>query len=809
MSMPNISGPEEKPPGTPAAGIVVFGLVVAGIIALSYFNFRTFRHSAREENAKDLTAIAEIKAGAVRDWRHERMVDGTILYHNPYVFQSVREAVARRSGAAGEEMKRFLASLQTALDYRRILLRDTKLAPVFSVPDEPPAPGPELDRHIEEALRTGHILLSDIYRDISSGEILMDLVVPVLAPSLGGSSAAGVIIFQIDPRRYLFPFIQSWPSSSRTAETLVVRREGDQVVFLNDLRHRKDTALRLKLPFGESELPAAMAARGQQGLVQGRDYRGVEVLAALRAIPDSPWFLVAKVDTEEIYAAVRRRGWITALFVSVLILTASLGLWIIRRDLRLKFYRSRYQAEIERNFINRRYEAITRHANDMILLSEEDGRIIEANENALRAYGYSLEEILRLNIRDLREPQTRPAVDAALRKILAEGSDRYEAVHVRKDGTLFPAEISISVFDLQGKKYFVAIYRDITERLENERAIRDSEQKFRTLFESSGDAILIHDFEGRILDVNRALCDRLGYDRDEMMAMTSNELEAPEIAGLFDDKIREVRDKKRIFFESAQINRKGARIPVHISWRVIDYEGGPAIISTARNITDQKKTENALKKALAEKEVLLREINHRVKNNMAVVSSLLSLQAARVSDPEAKRALQESRERIRTMGLIHEKLYRSSDFARVDFSEYLRDVAAQVMRSYQGDSERIRLQTSIQPVPVDLDQAIPCGLIVTELVSNAMKHAFPGGRAGTIRIEFWSSDGGGLALVVANDGAPLPGDFDLRTSASLGMQIVAILAEQLGGTLQVLRGNGAGFRISLEPGEPQRIKDHA
>ncbi|HOX48120.1 MAG TPA: histidine kinase dimerization/phosphoacceptor domain -containing protein [Spirochaetia bacterium] len=212
-------------------------------------------------------------------------------------------------------------------------------------------------------------------------------------------------------------------------------------------------------------------------------------------------------------------------------------------------------------------------------------------------------------------------------------------------------------------------------------------------------------------------------------------------------------------------------------------------------LEEKREAESRLRRSLAEKEVLLKEVHHRVKNNFQIVSSLLSLQAEAVGDGAARDALLESEQRIRSMALIHEKLYESDDYARIDFPDYLRSVAARLEAAYRAPERGIGIGFETEPVDLSLETAIPLGLVLNELVTNALVHAFPEGKKGSISISFRKC-GEGAVLAVADDGVGLPAGFDLERQKSLGCQLVRMLSLQAGGRPEVETGPG-GTRISI------------
>jgi PAS domain S-box-containing protein len=236
------------------------------------------------------------------------------------------------------------------------------------------------------------------------------------------------------------------------------------------------------------------------------------------------------------------------------------------------------------------------------------------------------------------------------------------------------------------------------------------------------------------------------------------------------------------------------------SFPLIDKKTGQmkGVIEYVRDITERKKAEDRLQESLREKEVLLREIHHRVKNNMQVISSLLNLQSRRIQDAAVLEMFRESQRRIRSMALIHERLYQSSDLSRIEFSEYLRNLATHLFHSYQVDTSRVQLKIEAEEVALNINTAIPCGLIVNELISNALKHGFPEGRAGRLDIDLRRVEGDGYTLRVADDGVGFPAGLDFRKTESLGMQIVNTLASQIDASIDLDREKGTRFTIRFQ-----------
>jgi two-component sensor histidine kinase len=224
-------------------------------------------------------------------------------------------------------------------------------------------------------------------------------------------------------------------------------------------------------------------------------------------------------------------------------------------------------------------------------------------------------------------------------------------------------------------------------------------------------------------------------------------------------------------------------------------------VAIVHDITERKRAEEQLKTSLKEKEVLLKEIHHRVKNNLQIISSLLKLQSEYIQDEQMLRMFRESQNRVKSMALIHEKLYQSKDLVKLDLVEYIRNLAAYLFRSYGVDSYAISLQIEVDNVSLGIDTAIPCGLIINELVSNSLKHAFPASREGEIRIAFRSGRDNQFTLIVSDNGAGLPRDLDFLKTESLGLQLVNMLVHQLEGAIELDRSGGTAFKITFEKPE--------
>jgi PAS domain S-box-containing protein len=335
-------------------------------------------------------------------------------------------------------------------------------------------------------------------------------------------------------------------------------------------------------------------------------------------------------------------------------------------------------------------------------------------------------------------------------------------------------------------------------RINSEDELRDAETRYRQLFEHSPDGIVILDpTTARPLEFNEAACRLLGYSREEFARLSIFDYEAVESPEETRAHIESVLREGRNDFETRQRTKQGEIRDIHVTAQIMMIQGRSVYHCIWRDITERKRMGEAVQASLREKETLLREIHHRVKNNMQVISSLLNLQAGHVADEEARRTLKESQLRIRSMALIHEKLYQTRDLSKIDFASYLQSLAAYLFQFFKVDADQIRLESDLEDVHLDINAAVPCGLLVNELISNALKYAFPGGRKGTVRIRLRQETDGTLKLRVADDGVGFPKELDFRHAESFGLQIVALLIEQLEGTIALEGNDGTAFAVAF------------
>ncbi|NVN89303.1 MAG: PAS domain S-box protein [Desulfuromonadales bacterium] len=341
----------------------------------------------------------------------------------------------------------------------------------------------------------------------------------------------------------------------------------------------------------------------------------------------------------------------------------------------------------------------------------------------------------------------------------------------------------------------------IASRKRTEEELRENEEIFRVLAETSPTAILLYQGE-KIVYANPATERLFGYDSDELLRMNFWDW----AQGEFKVEVRE-RGLSRLKGESAPtryeckyVTKAGEERWLVASAGLIDYQGKPAGIASLLDITENKRSEERVRASLAEKVVLLKEVHHRVKNNLQIISSLLDLQSYSIRDEQSRSYFRDSQDRIRSMALVHERLYLSKNFASIDLGEYVRDLSRHLFDSHAVDSDRIFLKVVAGDLSLEIDRAIPCGLIINELMINSLKHAFPGQRAGEIVVCCAMREDGWIRVSVSDNGVGMPPGLDFMHTETLGLQLVTMLVKQLGGQINVEHDNGTSF-VFLFPGK--------
>jgi PAS domain S-box-containing protein len=447
-----------------------------------------------------------------------------------------------------------------------------------------------------------------------------------------------------------------------------------------------------------------------------------------------------------------------------------------------------------------KYRKIFESMYDVYYRTDREGIVTEISPSVYTQAGWDPGDVIGHPVTDFyRDPSTRKIFTNTLKEKGAIND--YELQLLAKDGRVIEVSVSSRIMvDDQGRSMGVeGVLRDITMRKQMEKALRESEEKFRTMVENSLQGIFIFQDSG-VVYANEALEQVTGYRTEELLSLPFEKLRGlvhPDdqdmVWGRLADRLAGKDVPSRYEFKVVRKDGKPRWLEM-ISGR-IEYDGKPAVQGAVIDITEQQQADEQIQASLREKEVMLREIHHRVKNNMQIILSLLRIQSRAIRDHRTREMFTQSQNRIRSMALIHEALYKSKDLAMIDFADYISRMTTHLLSIYREDLGEIEIRQQTEGVLLDINKAIPCGLIISELVSNCLKHAFPGKKDGQITIRMITDKKGTNTLVVKDNGKGLPDWLDYRDVETLGLQLVTDLVRQISGSIELKKKQGTEFII--------------
>jgi len=499
------------------APLLAFLLLAIGIASGGVFTIEQYRKGAKTEAQVALDAITDLKIKQIEYWLNGHRQDAEAVAGDPFFTHAIRAWMhaGRPADARRASILARLDGIAHAHQFSAAYIVDGRGTVVLTTVRGLPPPSPTSHSQALDAMRSGQVRWADIHSDGAPGRLAMEFIVPITDAGRHRVPARSAILFRIDPAGFLFPLVQSWPTKSETAESFLFRQEGDAIVYLNELRHRKEDPLSLRHSANDPTLLAAQLIRGHEGVLEGEDYRKVPVVGYGHRIAGSPWYLISKIDAEEIYAPIAGRARLIAMMVIGFVFLSGLAIWLWWRQQRARAHLRQMRTEIERQALAKHYDYLTRYANDIILLADEQGNIVEANDRAAAAYGYTRKELLGINARRLRTEESVASLEDDWRRSGSEGG-LYQTIHRRRDGSSFPVEISGHMVQVKDGVFYQAVIRDISERRQAEATMR----LYTSVFETTGEAVVITDAAQCIVAVNPAFTEITGYGKREVIGQT-------------------------------------------------------------------------------------------------------------------------------------------------------------------------------------------------------------------------------------------------------------------------------------------------
>lgn len=569
---------------------------------LGYIYYGNEEKIIRDDKYNELNVIAELKINQILQWRNERLVDANVITQSTIFQNAVETGLTEKNNLAiRRDILDQLSIIKAQYGYDEVFIVSPEGDVVLSLDPGIKYPCSVSINTVRKALEQKTAVFTDFY--FCNNQILIDVIAPVTDNK---NKPIAALIFQINPSIYLYPLIQTWPTNSKTAETLLIRKDGDSVLFVNELRHVANSALKLRIALTSVDVPAVQAVLGKVGIFEGNDYRGIEVLSDVRPVPGTPWFMVAKVDKSEIYVELYYRAFVSLILVTLMIFLCGATLSWIYHSRQNKTYKELLLAEKKLDLKEDEFRTALYSIGDGIITTDLNGCVRQMNSVAeqltgwteLNANGKKLDEVFRI----INE-ETRKTVENPVEKVLREGLIVGLANHtllVSVDGKETPiadsgAPIKTDTGEIGG---VVLVFRDQSAERDAELRLRESERKFRNVFEHSVVGISTTSMDGQ-LKTNNAFCHILGYTEAELSHMKWQQITYADDIEYNKKIISSIisGEKETARWEKRYIHKNGSIIWVDISTSLLrDSNNNPLyFITTINDITERKLAEIALR----------------------------------------------------------------------------------------------------------------------------------------------------------------------------------------------------------------------
>ncbi len=811
--------PAPSPVGapSPAAPFAVLALVAAAIGVAWLLGWRAAERALRESRAREIASVVALKVEQVVRWRDERLSDARVLAHDP----DLTGALARPSRkGARHALQGWLEQVRTIGDYTAVALVDSDGAIVETagtVDRNPEAVRAIFDRTLARRAPA----MSDVHGSADDPPHV-DVMAPIQGPD---GRPAGAVLLRVDPRPYLFRIVAAWHEAGRSAEALLVRADAGAAVALDPPRMSGTAA---RFPFGGA-IAGAVASR-RPTAIQAPDHRGVDVIGAVAPVPASPWAVLAKEDAADTLAPLRERALTIGIAALGLLVAAGAVVTYVARRQADRLERVHAVAAAERAALARRLARLTAHAQDMVLVADEAQRIVDANDRAVALLGYARDELLGMGVQALRDPATVDDYPDRLRQQVRDGAALFETRYRRKDGSTFPVAVSVHTDEHDGRRWYEAIARDISDRKRAEDALRESEAKFRTAFEFASLGVVLVDADGRMVETNRAFRDITGFSEEELRGAPvallhdpADQVNTPEalVAGLRSEEVDRVEMSRRLRRKDGSFAETFLRASA-----LRDEAGRPRLlVAVIEDVSEKKRLEAQLLLAdrMASVGTLAAGVAHEINNPLAFILSNVEFALDELrragADPEVLRALDDAKDGgVRVREIVRDLRTFSRPVNEVREALDPRAVLESAV-GLASNEIRHRAQILVEPgdVPRVAASEYRLGQVFLNLLINAAQAIPEGNVAGNhVRATTSTAPDGHAVIEISDTGGGIPPEVLPRifdpffttkppgVGTGLGLSICHGIVTQLGGTISVesAPGQGSTFRVSLPPAGP-------
>ena len=583
---------------------VLTGAISLLIIFGGYFFYSSQVKSIHEDKRQDIHAIAELKINQLTQWRKERFGDAVMATQLQLFNKEIQHWAGNKNDLSLKKdiLKRF-AQFKVNYDYEDIFLSSPRGEFLLALNPKEKTFDKLTSTQIREAIRKQQITFTDFYYCPNHKKIHYDIIAPIVDDK---NIAIAAMLFRINPEDYLYPLIQTWPTLSKTAETLLLRKEGGSVLFLNELRHQKNTALKLRIPFTEKEVPAVQAALGYKGIWEGKDYRGVKVLADIQPITGTPWFMVAKIDKSEIFSELYFEAVIIFLSTFLLIALTAVGLFWIFHYRQRNIYRELFgkekelrEAQYKFNTLlsasESRYRRLFEASRDGILiLDAETGMIVDVNPFLIEMLGYSKEQFIEKAIWEIGFFKDIISNQDNFLELQQKGYIRYEDIPLETaNGKKINVEFVSNVYLVNQKKVIQCNIRDITER----RKLEQSRFQLLDILEKSLNEIYVFDSVTLKFEyLNQGALNNIGYSLEEIKNLTPVDIKPEFTYETFIQSVEPLLNgtKNKLVFETIHRRKDGSDYPVEVQLQLHKLDNKSVFFAVINDITGRKQAEEEI-----------------------------------------------------------------------------------------------------------------------------------------------------------------------------------------------------------------------
>jgi len=459
--------------------ILIFVIFSIGIIFAGIKYYKNYERDLQKEIGNELSSVADLKAGEITQWRKERLNDGKVIYKNELFTENIKDYFYNKDTSVNKKkIETWLKKVQDVGDVETLILLDSQFTKRIVVPENNERSKAFISKHNFDSLKTGKIVFEDFYRNEPNQKIYLNVLVPVF-DNKDTTKLISVVQIRIDPDVYLYPLISNWPLPTKTAETVILRLEGNEVVFLNELRSQKNTALKLRIPIDNEALVVVKAFKEKIGIVEGLDYNGNEVIANIKQIPNSPWVMLTSMDKADVFAPLKEAFQWTVLTIVLILFTVGSIISSIWKNQRTRFFKERYKSTEALRDSESKFRLLYEGSPVPYQSLDLEGKLIEVNNSWLEQLGYAYQEVIGHHIGEFIVEKDLAILQDLFPNYIKTGEmHNVEFDFKCKDGSLITYSINGKIsYDLKGEfSQTHCVLHNITERKYTEEAILESEK---------------------------------------------------------------------------------------------------------------------------------------------------------------------------------------------------------------------------------------------------------------------------------------------------------------------------------------------